>query len=414
MKNKRSANRTGYLYKIANNKMYPANSPVKGLYWLQISLNGKRKQIALKNEEGQRITDFKEAQSVRQKIIAPLLFKEEQDILNFILSALKVEHRSFEEHNVLISDSIKKYLKLRSNDELAKRYIKQTIRASKKFIKFVLKKNPNKLYITEITTEEVREFLDKYKNASPRTYNSIIKYLAIFFTTVMEDYKNSNDNYKNPCANIKVKTLNSSNQFSKRVLTTEEVQKILEEAKKIGDDVYLLFLIGAFTGLRLGDVCELKWSDIYLEEGLIKKLASKTKRFGSKPVIIGIPEQLKIELKKLELKKTKEEELFKQWNQQKLEQPHRNVHKIVKEVFKNAGIQTLKIIKGRRINIVGYHSLRHTFITRHAELGTPLSVIQAFVGHSNSSMTQHYAQISEQKIKEASQNFKLLYKKKDY
>jgi integrase len=41
------------------------------------------------------------------------------------------------------------------------------------------------------------------------------------------------------------------------------------------------------------------------------------------------------------------------------------------------------------------HDLRHTFITAQAELGTPLEVVRAQVGHMGTEMTRYYVHISE-------------------
>jgi len=45
---------------------------------------------------------------------------------------------------------------------------------------------------------------------------------------------------------------------------------------------------------------------------------------------------------------------------------------------------------------VGFHSLRHTYVSLHAERGTPQSVVQAIVGHGSPAMTAHYTHIGEE------------------
>ena len=49
----------------------------------------------------------------------------------------------------------------------------------------------------------------------------------------------------------------------------------------------------------------------------------------------------------------------------------------------------------RAVLEVGFHSLRHTYVSLHAESGTPAGIIQANVGHSNPAMTRHYTHVSE-------------------
>jgi integrase len=418
---KRAGNRMGYLYKVDKNKVYPANSPIKGKYWLQLQVNGHKKRIPLKNECGDRITDFEEAQRIRQKLVAPLLIKEQKNAVEFILSSLNElkdkEHTSNvakqdtlnnTDSNVKIKDALEKYKKIRLESDLSQIHYNRTLNDCQHLIEYIKKDHPEKLYMTEITTYDIKEFLDTGGNILPRTFNCRVSSLLHFFDIVMDDYKDENLAYINPVQRIKIKALNTGNSHSKRVLTSEELKRILEEAKKISDELYLLFLIGTTTGLRLGDVCSLNWSEIDLDKNLIHKIASKTKRFTSKPVVIGIVEVLKDALLKIDIEKRSGYVLpyYSKYNEKKTE--FNKIITVISGVFKASGIQTTipAGIKGkRRIGIVGFHSFRHTFITKHAEMGTPLPVILESVGHSRAAMTIHYMQISENKVVEASKKF---------
>jgi integrase len=44
---------------------------------------------------------------------------------------------------------------------------------------------------------------------------------------------------------------------------------------------------------------------------------------------------------------------------------------------------------------VGFHSLRHTFVSLCRESNAPLAVVESIVGHSNPSMTRHYTHVGE-------------------
>ena len=52
-----------------------------------------------------------------------------------------------------------------------------------------------------------------------------------------------------------------------------------------------------------------------------------------------------------------------------------------------------------------FHDLRHTFITSHAEIGTPLSVVMAQAGHLSRRMTELYTHISQRAMQEAADRF---------
>lgn len=48
------------------------------------------------------------------------------------------------------------------------------------------------------------------------------------------------------------------------------------------------------------------------------------------------------------------------------------------------------------------HDLRHNWITSHAEIGTPQSVLEAQAGHLSKRMSDHYKHISERAARKAS------------
>jgi hypothetical protein len=49
----------------------------------------------------------------------------------------------------------------------------------------------------------------------------------------------------------------------------------------------------------------------------------------------------------------------------------------------------------RAVVEVGFHSLRHTFVSLCRESGAPLAVVEAIVGHASPAMTRHYTHIGE-------------------
>ena len=56
-----------------------------------------------------------------------------------------------------------------------------------------------------------------------------------------------------------------------------------------------------------------------------------------------------------------------------------------------------KLIKRavRAVVECGFHSLRYSYISHNAEIGTPAAVIQKNAGHANPAMTEHYTRISD-------------------
>ena len=74
---------------------------------------------------------------------------------------------------------------------------------------------------------------------------------------------------------------------------------------------------------------------------------------------------------------------------------------LVQKHFESCGIRTHKPGTGpgtgkRAVVEVGFHSLRHTFVSLCRESNAPLAVVESIVGHSNPAMTRHYTHTSEE------------------
>jgi hypothetical protein len=66
-----------------------------------------------------------------------------------------------------------------------------------------------------------------------------------------------------------------------------------------------------------------------------------------------------------------------------------------KTVIDADGKERRKHTGKRAVVEVGFHSLRHTFVSLCRESNAPLAVVEAIVGHANPVMTRHYTHIGE-------------------
>ena len=82
--------------------------------------------------------------------------------------------------------------------------------------------------------------------------------------------------------------LRPDDSHSRRELTMDELKRLLDAAKKVDVEWHTLFLIGIYTGLRLGDCCRLDWSQINLAQGVIQLVPRKTRRHHQRMVTIPI------------------------------------------------------------------------------------------------------------------------------
>lgn len=166
------------------------------------------------------------------------------------------------------------------------------------------------------------------------------------------------------------------------IFTFEERLKIFKYAKNHLDNKTLGILICLCTGLRIGEICALKWEDIDLRNGFIninhtiqRIYTSKIKK--SKIVIsspktensrrkIPIASELNLILEKFDRNK----DFYVISGSKKYIEP-RTYRKFFKKILTILNISKLK-----------FHSLRHTFATQAIENNIDYKTISEILGHS--------------------------------
>lgn len=147
-----------------------------------------------------------------------------------------------------------------------------------------------------------------------------------------------------------------------------------------------LFMMAVWTGLREGDICTLKWSDVDLERHLITRETRKTK------AVVQIPISNQLYGLLAATPRTESEYVFPKHAEMYLTNPD-GVSYRVKKFLEGLGIQTTRKPEGRTraISVKDLHSCRHTFCYYAGLAGIPLSVVQSIVGHMTPAMTAHYS-----------------------
>lgn len=177
-----------------------------------------------------------------------------------------------------------------------------------------------------------------------------------------------------------------------RVLTREEQMALIKTAKGAKNTTGLGVMISLFTGIRIGELCSLKWSDIAFDKGVIKinKTLQRIHNCGqngkNKTLInidtpksecsvreIPLPSFLVYHMTQLK-KHVQDEDYVLSGNRQYVEP------RLCQYRFK-------KFLKKAGIDDINYHALRHTFATRCVELGIDVKTISELLGHSNVNIT---------------------------
>ena len=194
----------------------------------------------------------------------------------------------------------------------------------------------------------------------------------------------------------------SESHHSRRELTLEELKRVC--ASTTGE-MRILFALGVYTGLRMGDCAQIDWSNIDLIKGVISIFPQKTERrrraSGKGPVIIPIHGALRAVLE--EFPEDKRKGLVLPGLAAKYRAYSSYLSLDVQRVFEAAGIKTTSRAKGeRRAAIdVGFHSLRHSFVSLCGNAGVPLALVQSIVGHVSQSMTERYFHANAEALQSA-------------
>lgn len=227
--------------------------------------------------------------------------------------------------------------------------------------------------------------LNKMKKVglSNRTQNYAIALTRqVFNFAIKEELFSGN----NPAAKFEFpKTDNKRMRF----LTNEELDMLFKELKKKSHIVYLMSVLSAYCGLRAGEIFNLTWADINLQQKLIFIRDPKNGKNRYAYMNTRVYEEIS------QLKQGLGNQLvFPSRNGNKIEHVSRTFERAVKAVGLNNGIND------RRQKIV-FHSLRHTFASRLVQKGVSLYEVKELLGHTDIKMTMRYAHLANDTLRQA-------------
>ncbi len=340
-----------------------------GRYTARISVNGVRMSRST------RTRNYKQAEAFLMRMLAP--YGRGERIIPF-------------------ADVWQQYERSLTRRELCA----STLRAKKniwfRFAAWIDDNHPEVKQLKFLLPEMVAEYLRVIRpGISATTYNNRVCVLREIYHILAEEAGIKDD----PWRGIK---LLADDSHARREFTRKELARILTAAEEAGKHWNILFCLGMYTGLRLGDCCTLEWARVNFEREIIQVIPRKTRRHAH-----GVPVTIPIHPELMELLKsvTEDDEHFvlptlAQWYQS---EEHWRIGYGLEQIFRAAGIKTSVRIDGRKTATpdATFHSLRHTFVSFSANAGVPLPVVQSIVGHSSTAMTRHYYHENEEALRRA-------------
>ena len=245
-------------------------------------------------------------------------------------------------------------------------------------------------HISQITRSEVLEFSrmmltiggSKRNGLTPKTINGALSVLKnIFWFAEVEK----------SCAVTDIKNISVRQpQKAMRILTRSEQIALSDYLCVNQTPCHLGILLCLYTGMRIGEICALKWGDIHIDEQYLyihqsmQRVQTSTVSKSKTVVLIQSPKsecsirKIPIPAEILQLLipiKQPDEAFLLTGMTHKFLEPRSLVNRF-KSIINECGIEN-----------TNFHSLRHTFATRCVELGFDIKSLSEILGHSNVNIT---------------------------
>jgi integrase len=239
----------------------------------------------------------------------------------------------------------------------------------------------------EITPEIAHAYI-KYIGSkfSLNTRNKTITLLRLVFSVLETKARLSSNPFTN-------EVTTSAPAKRKRYLTTSELAELSRVLETSNDrEMELLFAMGYYLGARRGDCALMQWASIDMDGRVIRYTPRKTEKHNSNAITVRISDELFNLLARIP--KSKRKGYVLPGIADLYLKDAAKLSARIQKVFVDAGIETTidaTDTRSRRVSLVGFHSLRHTYITRLLSSGISMEVVRKQAGHSTISMTAHYA-----------------------
>jgi len=326
---------------------------------------------------------FSELKQNRKTGIGPKTYEEKRRLDEEKETAKKAAKDKAKREGITVSDLFEnQYIKLAETDKAAntarrERYVFDY------YIKPVIGDTPlrdvNKGHIEEIKAAGIT------KGLAPATVNIIL-------ATIRQVLNYGIDRGlidSNPVSKVKKVKLDNRRM---RFLTQDEAETLLTAIKAKSIETYRITLFSLHMGLRAGEIFNLTWADINLENGTV--FIKDTKTGHNRHAYMT--DKVRAEIESMARGQGKD-----------LVFPAREYAKIkhmttISKTFMRA-VDDLKLNEGiedPRQKIV-FHSMRHTFASWLVQKGVSIYVVKELLGHRTLTMTERYSHVAGDHLRQA-------------
>lgn len=341
-------------------------------------------------------TTRREAEKKLAEFVAPFLLKSEAETLEAI--AARVDGARRNSSALPIAEAWEAF-----DSSLSRRAVSPMVNRIYAgrfgvFADWMRANRPEAATLADVDAETAQAFMQGIRaKSSPKTFNDYRALLSQMWRVLDGE---AGLKGRNPWKDIAPLVRET---HTRRELTVEELERAVAS---VDGEMRVLFALGIYTGLRLGDCLALTWGAVDLVRGFIQWTPHKTAKHGT---VVRIPLFPALARILAETPERARRGLLVPGLAEDYARCTPPFCRRIKAVFESVGIATQsdtdranpKTGTARKAVDVGFHSFRHTFVSLCANAGVPLHIVQAIVGHSNAAMTAHYFHVSDDALRGA-------------
>lgn len=232
--------------------------------------------------------------------------------------------------------------------------------------------------LRKMNTDILQEFVNSLSELAPSTIKGVFSFLR-------ETLKKANK--ENLISSIWLNVeLPKLEKHTTEVFTRDE-QKRIENAIHLEENPNGIgVLVCLYAGLRIGEVCGLKWQDIDFEDGTItvnrtiQRMTVDGKSILTEMTPKSSTSKRKIPIPSLLLNKLSEVKKNSEFSYVLSTKSHIMDPRVFQYQYK-------KLLKNAGVRYSNFHTLRHTFSVRALELGFDIKTLSEILGHADAAVT---------------------------
>ena len=292
-----------------------------------------------------------------------------------------------EASNMTLGEWLDKWL----SDYMTLTVRESTLEGYKMIINHYIKPHLGDAKIGSVTTADIQKMynwlrengrVNEHHEKGNALSDSVIRSIHMMLHQAMDAAVRERLIVKNPTEGT---VIPKTNYAPKQILTEEQLEKFLEVVKQ--DPVWSdFFYTELTTGLRLGEICALKWQDFEEKTGRlhVRRTAHRRKgggvRVGETKTETGTRTIL-LPPSTVEILKARKKKSYSDWIF------HNPVVPEVPMDPSTAYHRLKTLLRYAELPSIRFHDLRHTFATHALTSGVDAKTLSTILGHTNASFT---------------------------